>query len=204
MFYYVPKRLRAKLDLRFRIGVFLGNSQNSNEAFIGIGNGNVIKSRSVVRVVASQRWSKEAISKIVGIPGRLTPQGIEDIGPNIEEVVDPHANKDEAIGIDDDDGADLIDDRSMQQIDRQIRITLKDCQRFGFTEGCHRCLDLEAGAYRTNSHHNDNCRLRMYLAFRDANTAKWREVRHMVEPEPDGKFHRNHVDPEGQPRSSTP
>ena len=72
VFYYVPKRLRAKLDLRFRIGVCLGNSQNSNEAFIGIGNGNVIKSRSVVRVVASQRWSKEAISKIVSIPGRLT------------------------------------------------------------------------------------------------------------------------------------
>ena len=75
---------------------------------------------------------KDAIGKIVGIPGRLTPQGVEDIGPDIEEVVDPHANKDEAIGIDDDDGTDLIDDRSMQQIDRQIRMTLGDCQRFGF------------------------------------------------------------------------
>ena len=57
-------------------------------------------------------------------------------------VEDPHANKDEAIGIDDDDGTDPIDDRSMQQIDRQIRITLKDCQRFGFTEGCPRCRTL--------------------------------------------------------------
>ena len=84
-----------------------------------------MKSRSVVRVVVSQRWSKYAIRTNVGIPGRLTPQGIEDISPNIEEVVDPHTNKDEAIGIDDDDGTDLIDDRSMQQMDRPIRITPK-------------------------------------------------------------------------------
>ena len=156
VFYYVPKRLRATLDLRFRPGVFLGNSQNSNEAFVGFGHGNVIESRYVVRVVASQRWSKDAIRKIIGIPGRLTPQGVEDISPNIEEVVDPHTNKDVAIGIDDDDGTDLIDDRSTKRMDRQIRIALKCCQRFGFTDGCPRCLDLEAGAYRTNSHHNDN------------------------------------------------
>ena len=38
----------------------------------------------------------------------------------------------------------------------------------------------------------------MYLAFRDANTAKWRKVRHVIEPDPDGKCHRNHVDSEGQ------
>ena len=36
----------------------------------------------------------------------------------------------------------------------------------------------------------------MYLAFRDANTAKWQKVRHVIGPEPDGKFHQNHVDPE--------
>ena len=37
VFHDVPKRLRAKLDLRFRIGAFRGNAQHSNEAFIGIG-----------------------------------------------------------------------------------------------------------------------------------------------------------------------
>ena len=132
VFYYVPKRLRAKLDVRFRIGVFLGDPQNPNEAFIGIENGNVIKSRCVVRVMASQRWSKDAISTIVGIPGRLTLQDVEEISPNIEEVVDPHTNKDEDIGIANDDGTDLSDDRSMKQMDRQNRITLKDCQGVWF------------------------------------------------------------------------
>ena len=134
--------------------MLLGHSQNSIEAIIGIGNGNVNMSRSVVRVVRSQKWSKDAIRKFMGIPGRLTPQGVEDISHDIGEVVDPHANKDEAVSIDDDDGTDLIDDRSMKQMDRQIRMTLKDCQQIGFTDGCPRCLDLEAGEYRTNSHHN--------------------------------------------------
>ena len=66
IFYDLPKRLRAKLDLRFKLGVLPGNPQNSNEASICIGNGNVVKSRSVVRVVASQMWSKDAISKTMG------------------------------------------------------------------------------------------------------------------------------------------
>ena len=30
------------------------------------------------------------------------------------------------------------------------------------------------------------------------NTAKWRKVRHVIEPEPDGKCHQHHVDPEDQ------
>ena len=32
--YFVPKKLRAKLNLRFRMDTFLGNTQNSNEAFV--------------------------------------------------------------------------------------------------------------------------------------------------------------------------
>ena len=55
----------------------------SNEAFVGIGKGHVIKSRSVVRVVASQRWSKDTISKMVGIPGRLTPPEVDDVMPKL-------------------------------------------------------------------------------------------------------------------------
>ena len=34
----------------------------------------------------------------------------------------------------------------------------------------------------------------MYLAFRKANNAKWRAVRHLVEPEPDAAFNRRNVD----------
>ena len=39
VFYYVPKKLRAKLNLRFRLGTFLGNSQTSNEAYVATSAG---------------------------------------------------------------------------------------------------------------------------------------------------------------------
>ena len=98
VFYYVPKRLRSKMDLRFRIGTFLGNSQHSNEAFVAVATGTVIKSRSIVRVVAPSRWDKDVLSGVIGIPGNLSPQGIEEISPSIEEHIDPHAHADEALG----------------------------------------------------------------------------------------------------------
>ena len=91
----------------------LGNSQNSNEAFVAIAKGNVIKSRSIVRVVAPSRWDKEAQSRVLGIPGNLSPQGVEDIGPSMEEHLDPHAHADEALGEEGAAGAETIDGDNM-------------------------------------------------------------------------------------------
>lgn len=34
VFYYVPKRLRSKMSLRWRLGTFIGNHQNSNDALV--------------------------------------------------------------------------------------------------------------------------------------------------------------------------
>ena len=53
--YHVPKKLRSKLDLRWRAGIFLGTAPSSNEIFIGADNGTVIRSRSVCRVVTEYR-----------------------------------------------------------------------------------------------------------------------------------------------------
>ena len=105
------------MDLRFRIGVFLGNSQNSNEAFVGISNGNVIKSRSIVRVIAPSRWDKDTLSKVIGVPGNLTPTAGEEIGPSIEEQLNPHENADDDIGQDEVHAA-LRDGDKLKNIDR--------------------------------------------------------------------------------------
>ena len=43
--WHVPKKLRAKLDLRWRLGVYVGYSVTSNEYYLGLPNGNVVKSR---------------------------------------------------------------------------------------------------------------------------------------------------------------
>ena len=66
-FYYVPKRLRSKLNLKRRVGTFVGNSQSTNEAFVAVANGDVVKSRSIVQTIQPSRWNKDAILGICGV-----------------------------------------------------------------------------------------------------------------------------------------
>ena len=51
VFFSTPKKGRGKLDKRWRLGVYLGHAANSNEQYIGLRNGNVIRARSTTRVV---------------------------------------------------------------------------------------------------------------------------------------------------------
>ena len=49
VFYFVPKRARSKLDLRWRLGTYLGSSSMSNECYVANIDGEVLKLRSVAR-----------------------------------------------------------------------------------------------------------------------------------------------------------
>ena len=82
-------------------------------------------------VVRPSRWSREALISVCGIPGRLTPQGPEELDAAIEDNVDPHAHADESLGADDDAGTEQLDDADMVKLDRQIRLTVKDFKQFG-------------------------------------------------------------------------
>ena len=73
------KKLRAKLDLRWRLGVYIGYSVTSNEYYLGLPNGNVVKSRSVTHVVPSGRWDSKSVLSVKGIPGKLTMSVEEEI-----------------------------------------------------------------------------------------------------------------------------
>ena len=129
----MPKKARHKLDLRWRLGICLGASAPSNEFYVGLANGAVVKARSVVRVISSRRWSAEAVEKIIGIPGKMKVDGEQDIGDGIEKLIDPHANKD----------ADLIVESAVPEgphqdglsLDGQVRITAKDLRTYGYTTG---------------------------------------------------------------------
>ena len=57
--YYVPRRLRTKMMLRWRVGLYLGVADHSGEHWIGVWNGDVVRSRSVVRVVEGARWKTD-------------------------------------------------------------------------------------------------------------------------------------------------
>ena len=68
IFYHVPKRARSKLDLRWRLGTDLGASSLSNECFVANVDGNVLRTRSVARVVEESRWDAKAVEGVKGTP----------------------------------------------------------------------------------------------------------------------------------------
>ena len=213
VFYFIPKKLRSKLDLRWRIGTYLGNSTTSNEAYVAVSNGDVVKSRSVVRVVAPMRWSKERLMGVKGTPYQLRPQNPDETELLIEEVREPHRDKD-AILIDRDGGAPPaassakakdqsqdaeveIGDAGMKILDAQVRITQKDLDEFGYTTGCSRCEAIQAGSKKWKRSHNDECRLRMYMEYQRSEHPRWKAIRHLLAADDHEKFAPGRVDVEG-------
>ena len=93
--WHVPKKLRVKLDLRWRLGIFLGQSQTSNECFIGLPNGNVVRTRSVNRVVQSGRWDAKMILGVRGLPGKHTVAHQDLDFEAVEASEQPHRSDDE-------------------------------------------------------------------------------------------------------------
>ena len=183
VYYHVPKKLRHKLDLRWRLGVYLGMANVSNEHFVGLPNGNIAKSRSVVRTIASKRWRADLIEKVTGTPAQLVANGNRDELAGIESFEDPHAGPvaDAEVELDAMEVKPVVEEKHLGTLDRQIRITMKDLKTHGFYGGCPRCADLESGNMRTNKHHSNECRLTMYKKFETTNDPKWRAVKHLLE-----------------------
>ena len=178
LLYYVPKKLRAKLDLRWRVGVFLGTSDRSNEAYIGTRSGNVVKSRSLARVVSESKWDRESILRVIGTPMKLCPNidGNQD-ADWIESEVNPqaeHFDEDIARG-----SAEVAEGQSAAPpppVPRgvaRLRITKHDLMRYGYTPRCRRCNEVRAGRIHTKDNHSEECRSRIYAEWESHKDAKW-------------------------------
>ena len=68
--HYVPKKRRHKLDMRWAMGIFLGTKMSSNESFIGLSNGTVVRGRALTRVRPDKRWSADLIQGVLGTPAK--------------------------------------------------------------------------------------------------------------------------------------
>lgn len=171
--WHVPKKLRVKLDLWWRIGISLGPSQSSNECFIGLPNGNAVRTRSVNRVVQSGKWNAKMI---LGVKGKHTVIHQDLDFEAVEASEQPHRSdaehqQDEAAA-----GPLSEEDRAKEEIKkqapvlkRQIRITKADLEKFGYEDGCPRCEDLQSGKHQSKREHSDSCRLRMCCHFQGTN-----------------------------------
>ena len=59
--FWIPKGRRAKLDMPWSAGVFLGTSMNTNEAFVGLPSGGVVKTGALCRIRPDQRWRADPL-----------------------------------------------------------------------------------------------------------------------------------------------
>ena len=187
-------------------------SQSTNEAFVAVGNGDVIKTRSVVRVMAPTRWSAEGIMNIKGTPLVPRPQNPDESDTFVEEMREPHRGGDD-IPLDKDGDQDNtskatvrtgskeevdIGDAGMKLLDSQVRITQKDLDQFGYTDDCPRCQDIIAQK-KWKRNHNDDCRLRIYMEYQRCDHPKWRALKHLFSEDTAPKFRASDVDAEGAP-----
>ena len=179
VFWFVPKRIRSKLSMRWRLGTFVGVSNNSNEIFVADSNGDIVKTRSIARVVASSRWDAEAVLKVSGTPVKFFSATVDGEGSGlIEEQHEPHADADAAAP----DVADPAEVEKRQRVKELTRITGRDLRLYGYHPGCPKCDDLQnyGKSYR---YHNDECKLRLYLAFKEADDPKYQRVKELIEPD---------------------
>ena len=157
--WYVPKKLHAKLDQRWRYGVFLGRALGSDQHYIRVNSGDVVCARAIVRVVPNARWSYDRLSKIKIPPIHFKPNKMD----RIEESSEPQAHPEPA--------ADTGD--AARQL-RRLRVMDADVKRFGYTESCQRCVYLQRGqdALARGVRHNEECRERIYDELRRAGAEK--------------------------------
>ena len=72
------------------MGTYLGLASSTNERYVATKLGNVVRSRSVCRVIEKNRWSAAAVLGVAGAPSSHAPTGQEDIDAALEEKQDLH------------------------------------------------------------------------------------------------------------------
>ena len=182
VFFYVPKKLRAKLSRRWQLGTYLGLVNSSNEHMVATRHGNVVKSRSVVRVVEASRWNSDAALAIVGTPTLLNPTDpdADDAYRAVDESDQPHLDFD--ADLIQNDGEPMAESTGTRSISfAPGKIMAKDLVQYGYSEDCPRCSDIQRGNHRSFRNHTDQCKLRIYFAWKETNDPKCLKVKHLLE-----------------------
>lgn len=127
--WYVPKKLRSKLDQRCRYGVFIGRSMSNDQNFVGLANGEVVCARAIVRLVPEVRWDGDKVTAI-----RITPFEFKTRHQDaIEEDPEPHAHPDPRPS------------DAESRIPKRLKLFDSDLKQFGFSEGCQKCDFVRRG-----------------------------------------------------------
>ena len=158
-----PEKLRSKLDVRWRYGVFLGRSMSTDQNYIGVADGSVVGARAMVRIVVAKRWNLSMITAVNSLPMDIKTRGLDTIEaePNPHDHATPLEQEEEE-----------ATDSSLAR--RRLRITAKDLKTHGYTASCPRCSLHQQGQHSRAGYmrHNETCRNRVYDALRAAGADK--------------------------------
>ena len=148
--WYVPRRMRAKIDTRWRYGVFLGRSPYSVQNVVGLKDGTIVRANATSRVIPDIKWNSERLLNIKVTPLDETHLAFDEI----EQSENPHDHIEEPNTHDVSAGAPA----------RRVPIHLKDLELHGFTPGCPTCGLHKLGRHRRAQCHKNSepCRARMY------------------------------------------
>ena len=130
-----------RMNPRYQCGIWLGMRNNSAECFIGNAEG-VFRAREIRRLEPQDRWDREAIRSVIGVPWRMTDGRWTIDAPEVR--VDPIPMPPSPF-----DGA---------RVQRE-RITKQDIDEFGATIGCPGCNAIRDNKRRQA--HSDRCRRRI-------------------------------------------
>ena len=176
--YYIPRKLRAKLDPRWKYGVWLGRALSADESYIGTADGQVTRARGIMRLVESVRWDATRLNAVRAKPGAKAVDGIEQI----EEDTYPHLGKDDKPREEED-----PDVAAHKKAQMRLRITVKDLDKYGYSDNCPRC-NMHLMGKTSGVNHSEACRARLYKAMREANDSKLAKAKHLgdeeVKPKP--------------------
>ena len=172
---FVSVKRRSNLDLKRSTGFVLGTMMASNEALIGLSNGDVTRARSIARIRPDQRWDLNLVNKLQGLPWQPSRGPDDSIlecldNPHLYIDADARAQLEGEMG----DPDEVLLPRCLTG-ERQLpslRITRADLIKYGFTPGCPRCVDTQCEIPNISSNHRDECRTIIYKLMRQAQDVK--------------------------------
>ena len=150
---------KTSLATRWKEATWVGFSTRTNEHIVVVNDGGpAIKVRTLRPRPESERWSEEAINKIVATPDAPNPKDPSQTEPKGPRETDRKGARREG-------GHELpeVPVRRDEGLVREFRITDKLIEKYGFTPGCPGCEAKIDGTTRAG--HTQACRRRIETAM---------------------------------------
>ena len=137
----IPSEPLNRMNPRFKFGVWLGVRDNSAECFVETADG-AFRAREGRRIEHQNRWDKEAINNVIGVPSRIADGKWTVDRPTTQiDPLPPPPVPFEGVRV------------------QRERITRTDIEAFGTAAGCPACNAIRSG--KRAQVHSDPCRARI-------------------------------------------